>query len=276
VSYDAARIASLQADFAEIQARYPRPRSALLPMLHLVQSVEGYVSPDGVELCAASLGLAPAEVSAVATFYTQFRPRPGGTYCLGVCTTALCAIMGGDAIFERLADYLGLPEGGVTPDGLFTLERVECNAACDYAPVMMVNWEFFDNQTPGSATAVVDALRTGQRVAPSRGPSQVGTLRQVERTLAGFPDGLADEGPSAGPQSLAGLDAARERGWVAASGRREDTDVARATPTGGANTPSPTGPAPVPQPEVGGPNGTGGTASSERRRPRRPGRKGNR
>jgi NADH-quinone oxidoreductase subunit E len=215
VTYDAQVAERLEAEFAEIQARYPQPRSALLPMLHLVQSVDGYVSPDGIELCAMSLGLTPAEVSAVATFYTQFRRTPGGTYNLGVCTTALCAIMGGDAIFERLAQYLGIGDGGTTPDGLFTLERVECNAACDYAPVVMANWEFFDCQTPTSATALVDGLRAGQDVAPTRGPVRLRTFTEVARTLAGFDDGLAGEGPSAGAPSLAGRDVARDQGWQA-------------------------------------------------------------
>ncbi|MDR1426916.1 MAG: NADH-quinone oxidoreductase subunit NuoE [Bifidobacteriaceae bacterium] len=215
MSYDSTTLATLEAEFGELRARYPQPRSALLPMLHLVQSVDGYVSPDGIALCAASLGLSAAEVSAVATFYTQFRRTPGGTYSLGVCTTALCAIMGGDAIFERLSEYLGLANEGTTADGLFTLEKVECNAACDFAPVLMINWEFFDRQTPSSATAIVDALRAGEAVAPTRGPSQLRTFTQVARTLAGFPDGLADDGPSAGAPSLAGLELAREKGWTA-------------------------------------------------------------
>jgi NADH-quinone oxidoreductase subunit E len=214
MSYDTETRAALDADFAAIQARYPKARSALLPMLHAVQSVDGFVSPDGIALCAESLGLNPAEVSAVATFYTQFRRTPGGTYCLGVCTTALCAIMGGDAIFEHLSDYLGVGDGGTTGDGMFTLERVECNAACDYAPVVMANWEFFDRQTPASAQALVDALRAGEPVAPTRGPDHVSTFTQVSRTLAGFSDGLADVGPSAGPASLVGLEAARDQGWT--------------------------------------------------------------
>ncbi|MDR0432924.1 MAG: NADH-quinone oxidoreductase subunit NuoE [Bifidobacteriaceae bacterium] len=215
MSYDTATSARLTAEFSEIQARYPSARSALLPMLHLVQSVDGYVSPDGIDLCAESLDLTPAEVSAVASFYTQFRRQPGGTYNLGVCTTALCAIMGGDAIFERLSEYLGLDNGGTTPDGMFTLEKVECNAACDYAPVIMANWEFFDCQTPTSATELVDKLRGGEPVSPTRGPDRLRTFVEVERTLAGFSDGLADQGPSGGAASAAGLEVARQRGWTA-------------------------------------------------------------
>ena len=106
MSFDAATRASLTADAQAIIARYPRRRSALIPMLHLVQSVDGYVSPDGIAFCAETLDLATAEVSAVATFYTQFKRHPNGTYTVGVCTNTLCAIMGGDEVFDSLADHL--------------------------------------------------------------------------------------------------------------------------------------------------------------------------
>jgi NADH-quinone oxidoreductase subunit E len=194
-----------------IMARYPKPRSALLPMLHLVQAEDGYVTPEGIELCAELLDLTTAEVSAVATFYTMYKRHPVGDYHVGVCTNTLCAIMGGDAIFGALKDHLGVGNDETTTDGAITLEHVECNAACDYAPVMMVNWEFFDNQTVDSAIDVVDRLRSGAEVRSTRGP-QVVKFTEAERVLAGFPDGLADEGPSAGPATLAGLAVARELG----------------------------------------------------------------
>src|SRR5918994_3928270 len=98
----------LTADAAQIIARYPQPRSALLPLLHLVQSEEGYVSPDGIALCADLLDLTTAEVSAVATFYTQYKRHPNGEYTVGVCTNTLCAIMGGDVIFDALEEHLGV------------------------------------------------------------------------------------------------------------------------------------------------------------------------
>jgi NADH-quinone oxidoreductase subunit E len=122
--------------------------------------------------------------------------------------------MGGDLIFERLKDHLGVGNDETTDDGKITLEHVECNAACDYAPVVMVNWEFFDNQTPESAAALVDELMAGNEVRATRG-ARVCTWREAERVLAGFPDDRADEGPSAGPASLAGLRLARERDWRA-------------------------------------------------------------
>ncbi|HEX2174370.1 MAG TPA: NADH-quinone oxidoreductase subunit NuoE [Nocardioidaceae bacterium] len=201
-------------ELREIVSRYPQARSALLPMLHLLQSVEGQVTPRGIEVCAELLELTAAEVSAVATFYTMYKRRPVGDYHVGVCTNTLCAIMGGDVIFDRLKEHLGVGNDEITEDGKVTLEHVECNAACDYAPVMMVNWEFMDNMTPESAVDLVDRLRGGEEVRSTRGP-RICTWRQAERVLAGFPDDLADEGPAAGPESLVGLQIARDRGWRA-------------------------------------------------------------
>jgi NADH-quinone oxidoreductase subunit E len=220
--------ANTLAELREIAARYPQPRSGLLPMLHLVQSVEGRVTSRGIEACADILGISAAEVSGVATFYTMYKRRPVGDYHVGVCTNTLCAVMGGDAIFERLKDHLGVgndetawaeDEGGRS----VTLEHVECNAACDYAPVVMVNWEFMDNQTPQSATQLVDDLRAGKEVRSTRGP-RICTWREAERVLAGFPDDLADEGPAAGPATLAGLELARENGWTAPSAQRPEIE----------------------------------------------------
>ena len=212
------------AELEEIAARYPQKRSGLLPMLHLVQSVEGRVTPEGIEACADILDLSTADVSGVATFYTMYKRRPVGDYHVGVCTNTLCAIMGGDLIFERLKEHLDVGNDETTADGKITLEHVECNAACDYAPVMMVNWEFMDNMTPESATRLVDDLRSGVEVTSTRGP-RICTWREAERVLAGFPDDRADEGPGAGPASLAGLQIARERGWTAPVPAGSTTDA---------------------------------------------------
>ncbi|KGM12253.1 NADH-quinone oxidoreductase subunit NuoE [Cellulomonas bogoriensis] len=259
--YEGEKLERLERDAAEATSRYPDPRSALLPLLHLVQSEDGYVSPDGIAFCARTLGLSTAEVSAVATFYTQYKRHPNGEYTVGVCTNTLCAVMGGDAIYDELSEHLGVGHDETTEDGKITLERVECNAACDYAPVMMVNWEFFDNQTPTSATDVVDRLRAGEAVAPTRGASSVCSFKQMSRVLAGFSDGRADEGPAAGEATLAGLRLAREKGWTAplpdatppsqeeaspagkaappTRGRPSSTDTPAAPPTGGtADTPT--------------------------------------
>ncbi len=202
------------AELLEIAGRYPEKRSGLLPMLHLVQSAEGRVTPEGIEACAEILEISAAEVSGVATFYTMYKRRPVGDYHVGVCTNTLCAVMGGDEIFSTLKQHLDVGNDETTDDGRVSLEHIECNAACDYAPVMMVNWEFMDNQTPESAIQLVDDLRAGVEVHSTRGP-KLCTWREAERVLAGFNDGLADEGPSAGPASLVGLKIARERGWTA-------------------------------------------------------------
>ncbi|MGI8457263.1 MAG: NADH-quinone oxidoreductase subunit NuoE [Propionibacteriaceae bacterium] len=206
--------AEVREELRVIAARYPQARSALLPMLHLVQSVEGRVTPTGIEVCAEILGISTADVSGVATFYTMYKRRPVGTYHVGVCTTSLCAVLGGDEVLARLQDHLGVGNDEVTDDGIISLEHIECNAACDYAPVMMVNWEFFDEMTPDTAVEVVDRLRAGEDVRSTRGPV-VCRWKQAERVLAGFPDGRADEGPSSGERSRLGLKIAAEHGWSA-------------------------------------------------------------
>ncbi|WP_262063743.1 NADH-quinone oxidoreductase subunit NuoE [Streptomyces sp. STR69] len=203
--------ARLEADGREIIARYPDSRSALLPLLHLVQAEEGHVTRTGQQFCATLLDLTTAEVAAVATFYSMYRRRPSGDYQVGVCTNTLCAVMGGDAIFESLQEHLGVGNGETTGDGKVTLEHIECNAACDFAPVVMVNWEFFDNQTPASARRLVDDLRTGAPVEPTRGAPMC-TFKETARILAGFPDerpGAVEASGGAGPASLVGLRLAR-------------------------------------------------------------------
>jgi NADH-quinone oxidoreductase subunit E len=123
--------------------------------------------------------------------------------------------MGGDAILADLEDHLGIGDDETTPDGKVSLEHLECNAACDYAPVVMVNWEFFDNQTPQSARNLVDGLRSGaEGISPTRGAPRLCTWKQASRILAGFPDGQAAEGNTAGEPSLAGLKVAKEQGWT--------------------------------------------------------------
>jgi len=195
-----------------IIARYPKSRSAIMPLLHYVQSLDGYVTPRGIETIAEKLNLATAEVTAVSSFYTQYKSEPVGEYHVGVCINTLCAVMGGDAIYESVCDHLGIKKGQTTPDGKVSLERIECNAACDYAPVVMVNWEFYDNQTPASVNDLVDAARKGNPPAPTRGPKQLRTWKQNSAVLAGIPDGLANEGVQAGAPSLLGLNIAKAQG----------------------------------------------------------------
>jgi len=207
--------ARLDADAAQIIGQYPGSRSALLPLLHLVQAEEGYVSGDGIEYCADKLGLTETDVTGVVTFYTMYKRRPVGQYHVGVCTNAICAVLGGDQILADLREHLGVADNEATPDGQVSLEHVECNAACVYAPVVMVNWEFFDNMTTPSARQLVDDLRAGNQVTPTRGPGRLATWREAARILAGFNDDQATDGPAAGPADLLGLEIAKQHGWTA-------------------------------------------------------------
>jgi NADH-quinone oxidoreductase subunit E len=190
--------------------RYPRSRSAIMPLLHFVQSRVGFVNGEGIELIAELLSLETAEVSAVATFYTQYKRRPVGDYHVGVCTNTLCAVMGGDAIFAGLKAHLGVENDGVTADGKVSLEHIECNAACDYAPVVMANWEFYDNQTVESAKDLVDSMRSGNPKPPTRGPNTLVTWKEASAVLAGINDGKAHEGVQAGEPTLLGLKISKE------------------------------------------------------------------
>lgn len=176
--------------------RYPNPRSALLPMLHLVQSEESAVTPEGVRACAEVLGLTPAEVTAVASFYTMYKNEIMGRHHVGVCTNTLCAVLGGDAVWEALVEAVGdgTPLGNhgrtVSTEDFF-LERIECQAACTHAPVMTVDWEFIDDVTPKAAVDIVGRLKAGEQVNATRGPAIRG-IAATERTLAFPDDGLAD------------------------------------------------------------------------------------
>lgn len=208
----------------DLIARYPQSRSALLPMLHLVQSVQGYVSQEGIDFCAHQLDLSEAEVSAVVTFYTMYKRRPCGEHLVSVCTNTLCAALGGDAIYARLSEHLGVGHEETAGEpgqlGSVTLEHAECLAACDLAPVLQVNYEFYDKQTPDSAVELVDALRRGEKPAPDRG-APLTDFKGAELQLAGF---FADDeetfdaqvdGPSQAVETLRGAALAQERGWTA-------------------------------------------------------------
>ena len=192
-----------------IIARYPRKRSAIMPLLHYVQSIEGYVTNEGIELIGKKLELATAEVTAVSTFYTQYKSKPVGEYHVGICTNTLCAVMGGDVIFDAVKEHLGIENNGLTSDGKVSVEHIECNAACDYAPVVMVNWEFYDNQNVESVKNLVDGARSGNPPTPTRGPKTLRTWKQNSAVLAGISDGLSGEGVQAGAPTLLGLKKAK-------------------------------------------------------------------
>jgi NADH-quinone oxidoreductase subunit E len=167
------------------------------------------VTNEGIELIGKKLDLATAEVTAVSTFYTQYKSKPVGEYHVGICTNTLCAVMGGDVIFDAVKEHLGIENNGLTSDGKVSVEHIECNAACDYAPVVMVNWEFYDNQTVESVKNLVDGARSGNPPAPTRGPKTLRTWKQNSAVLAGISDGLSGEGVQAGEPTLLGLKKAK-------------------------------------------------------------------
>jgi NADH-quinone oxidoreductase subunit E len=177
----------------EIIARYPdgKSRSALLPLLHLVQSEEGHVSAEGITFCAETLGLTRAEVGAVATFYTMYKHRPTGDWLVSVCTNTMCDVLGGGHVYNLLSEYLQAGHNETTADGKITLEHAECLAACDYGPVMTVNYEFFDKVDVESAIDVVTRLQQGERPQPTRG-ARLCTLKEMSLQLAGFAEPRAD------------------------------------------------------------------------------------
>jgi len=220
----------------EIMARYPVPRSALLPMLHLVQSYQGYVTPEGVALCAEELGLTKAEVGAVATFYTMYKRRPTGRHLVSVCTNTLCNVLGGQRIMDALSADLGVHHDETTADGSITLEHAECLAACDYAPVVTVDYEFYDQQDVESARELVAALRRGEKPLPTRG-APLTDFRGISRQLAGFSQhadaaaaaAAVDAAGELGP-TLVGLRLAEERGESAPPMQQAATSSSGAQP----------------------------------------------
>jgi NADH-quinone oxidoreductase subunit E len=217
----------------EILARYPagRERSALLPLLHLVQTEEGFVSPRGVAFCAEVLGINKAQVGAVATFYTMYKRRPTGEYLVSVCTNTLCNVLGGQEVYDGLVEHLGVGHDQTTADGKITLEHAECLAACDYAPVVTVNYDFaVDNTTPEAAVELVEQLRKGERPMPVRG-ARLCSLKEMQVQLAGFADerdGAVADGPAGAP-TLRGVALAQEHG-VAVANFNIDTPITTTKP----------------------------------------------
>src|SRR3954463_9083083 len=229
----AAPLANLLEPAREILARYPagRERSALLPLLHLVQNEEGFVSPNGVAFCAEILGINKAQVGAVATFYTMYKRRPTGEYLVSVCTNTLCNMLGGQDVYDELVEHLGVGHDETTADGRITLEHAECLAACDYAPVVTVNYDFtIDQATPESAVGLVEQLRNGEQPMPIRG-ARLCSLREMQLQLAGFADerdGAVADGPAGAP-TLRGVTLAQEHG-IAVADFNLDTPITTTKP----------------------------------------------
>ncbi len=177
----------LRREAEAIIARYPRgrERSAILPLLYLVQSVEGWVTPEGLREVAELLGLRTAQVEAVASFYTMIRLRPTGRHVVNVCTNLSCALRGAREIYAAVREAAGLAPGQErSEDGLFTVHEEECLAACDGAPVVQVDVASHERMTPERARELIEALRRGEVPAPARGPAPR-DFRHASRILAG-------------------------------------------------------------------------------------------
>ena len=173
----------LRQEAESIVAKYPNPRSAVLPLLFLVQSVDGYLTEDGMREVAGILDLTPAQVLASASFYTMLKKRPQGEYLISVCRNIACTHRGARKVLTALEERLGVDEGGTTDDGKFSLETAECLATCDGAPSLQVNYEDFYDVTPDSAVELVDRLARGEEVASHRGSAVKGS-KEISHEIA--------------------------------------------------------------------------------------------
>jgi len=199
-----------RAEAMVLARRYPMARSALLPILHLVQSVEGYVSEDGIALAAEVLGLTKAEVGSVSSFYTMFKREPFGDHLLSVCTNPTCKIAGGQAIYESYVEACG---GHVDRERGVMVEHAECLGICDAAPVVQVNYEMFGPVTHDEAMALLDAASKGAVPASNVSGEVPPTFGAVQRELSGIDDGVDEHlEPAARRQAAAAVPPAYRSG----------------------------------------------------------------
>ncbi|HAP75243.1 MAG TPA: NAD(P)H-dependent oxidoreductase subunit E [Acidimicrobiaceae bacterium] len=164
----------------EIIGRYPKARSATIPLLHLSQQQNGYVTQDAIAHVAELVGASSAEVMGTATFYEMFKFEPVGKYLINICGTMSCALMGSEELLHHAEHVLGVKAGGTTDDGMFTLEHAECQAACTEAPNMQVNYRHCHRMTPNAFDQLIDDLRAGKRDADI--PAH-GTLARVRQQI---------------------------------------------------------------------------------------------
>jgi NADH-quinone oxidoreductase subunit E len=176
----------------EIIARYPRSRSALIPLLHVAQEQDGWVTEEAMEHIADLLDLTPAEVLGTCSFYEMFKREPVGKYVVNVCTNISCLLLGGVELLEHAEERLGIKAGATTPDGLFTLEDVECIAACTEAPCLQVNYRYRHKITHAEFDTLIDDLRAGRLSGEI--PAHGTTTRIRQRVPAGKWVGRGAEG----------------------------------------------------------------------------------
>lgn len=166
----------------EIIGRYPKPRSATIPLLHLAQQQEGNLSDDAIAHVAELVGATSAEVLGTATFYEMFKFEKVGKYLVNICGTMSCALMGSEQLLHHAEQTLGVKVGGTTADGMFTLEHAECQAACTEAPNVQVNYRHCHRMTPELFDQLIADLRDGRRdgdIPPH------GTLSRVRQHIPG-------------------------------------------------------------------------------------------
>ncbi len=180
----------------EIVARYPRSRSALIPLLHVAQEQDGWIDQAAMEHIGELLDLEPAEVLGTASFYEMFKLVPVGRYQVNVCTNISCLLLGGVELLDHCEERLGIKAGATTPDGLFTLDEAECLAACTEAPCLQVNYRYFHRITHGEFDALVDDLQAGRRgdeIPPHGTTTRVRQSVSAERWAGVGADGLPPE-----------------------------------------------------------------------------------
>ena len=148
-----------RAEFERLLTRYPDREAVILPSLHLVQKQYGWVPDEGIVYVAKLVGVSPARVQGVATFYTMYNRKPVGKYHVQICRNIACSVMGAEHLIDHVAKKLGVKPGQTTADGKFTLAKVECLGACGTAPVMMVNDDYYESLTPSKVDEILDSLK---------------------------------------------------------------------------------------------------------------------
>jgi len=183
----------------EIIGRYPRARSAIIPLLHLAQEQDGYITDDAIKHIAELVGATAAEVLGTCTFYEMFKMEPVGKYLVNICQTMSCALMGADDLMHHAEHTLGIKAGGTTPDGLITLEHAECQAACTEAPTLQVNYRHRYRVTAADFDQMVADLRAGKLVDEIPPHGTVARVRQhipADRGVGAVPPEEATAPPS--------------------------------------------------------------------------------
>ena len=190
----------------EIIARYPKRKSALIPLLHVSQEQNGHVTNEAMRHIAELLDITPAEVIGTASFYEMFKFEPVGRYMINICGTLSCALLGAEELMHHAEETLGVRAGSTTDDGLFTLEHAECQAACTEAPCLQVNYRHRYRMTTDDFDRLVDDLRAGRLDGEIPPFGTLGRSRQhlpADRTVGAVPPEDVDEAPvwlAAGPE----------------------------------------------------------------------------